>query len=309
MMNFPKHFAGGSVFRVGGAIVVGGALVGLAFFAQDRSSADEIANMPALVVARGDVRTVQETQDTDGDGIPNWEEALNGTDPNVYTKRTVSTATPATTTEPYTPPTTLTDKFSQQFLENIIRTSAGEEMTAEDKAKIVNDSVNQLSEQITDTFYTQADIKSVSQNDLASLREYGNALGDTITKNAVQKGSVLTFLGQALQDNNPEELAGLKPIEQTYAGIVKNLLLLETPSSFAQKHIDLITALSLIQSDLAGMQQVFSDPLNSLVRIRRYQDDAKNLIITVNNIRETLEANNIVYTSGEPGIFLCSLQP
>lgn len=284
-------------------------LIGIAFFVQRRSNADEFVRTPAFVVAQGDVRTVQTAQDTDGDKIPDWEEALNGTDPRVYTKQTAPTPKPAVTTDPYTPPTTLTDRFAEQFFENMVRTGAGKTMTAEEKAKIVNDSISELSGQIQDILYTQADIKSVANSDLATLHTYGNELGDVLIKNSIHNESEWVIFGRAVKGHNPEALKPLKAIESAYAGMIGGLLLLEIPSSFVKQQVDLLNTLSMVHADIIAMQGVFTDPLGALVRIKRYKDDAKGLFYALDNIRTALEARGIAYTNDEPGIFLFSLRP
>lgn len=309
IMHFVMNFLRESVFRVGGAIFAGVGLIGGAFFVQNRSNADELAQVPAVVVARGDVRTMQPALDNDGDSIPDWEEVLRGTDPLAYTKPSETTPAPATTTDPYTPPTTVTDRFAQQFLENMLRTGAGKEMTEEDKAKIVNDSIGDLSAQIRDTLYTQADVKSVAQNDLAAFREYGNALGDLFLTPSTTHEPELVILERATTENNPEVLKALEPIEDAYAGMVRSILTVETPSALAKQQVDLLNALLMIQADLAAMQEVFTDPLGSLVRVRRYKDDGKALFYALDNIRTALEKSGIVYTSGESGLILFSLRP
>ncbi len=160
-----------------------------------------------------------------------------------------------------------------------------------------------------DKLYTQADIKSVAQNDLAALREYGNALADVFLTKSTKNEPELVILDRATQKNDPEEFKKLKPIEQAYAGMVKSVLAVETPSSLSRQQVDLINALSLIQSDIAAMQKVFSDPLPSLVHIKRYQEDGKGLFTALDNIRTALEKSGVVYTSGEAGLILFSLRP
>jgi hypothetical protein len=304
-MNFLRE----SIFRVGGAIVFGAGLIGIAFFVQNRSNADELADVPVVVVARGDVRTTQAALDSDKDSIPDWEEALRGTDPHTYNVQTATTSTPATATDSYTSPTTITDRFAEQFLEKIIRTGAGKTMTEEEKAQLVIDSVATLTAETRDTLYTQAHIKSIPKNDLVTLREYGNTLGAIFLADTDQNESELVILGRAVEENNPEGLKALKPIEQAYAAALRSILAVETPSSFAKQHVDLLNALSMVKTDITAMQQTFSDPLGSLLRIKRYEDDVKGLFYALDTIRTVLEKNGIVYTSGESGIVLFSLRP
>lgn len=307
-MNFAVNFPRESVFRVGGAVLVGAGLVGIAFFVE-QSGASESLPAAAVVVARGDVRTIAPTSDADGDHIPDWEEALRGTDPQTYTTLTETSPTPATTTDSYARPTTLTDQFAERFLENIIRTRAGEPMTEEQKVALVEQSVNTLTAETRDTLYTQADIKSVADNDLVALHEYGNALGDLFLTGSSAHEPELVILERATTENNPEALKALQPIEDAYASMVKGVLAVETPSALAQQHVGLLNALAMIRADIAAMQEIFTDPLGSLVRVRRYTSDGRALFDALDNIRAALERSGIVYTSGESGIILFSLRP
>ena len=302
-MKFPRE----SVFRVGGAMLLGAGLVGGAFVIQKKAAADE--ETPVLVVARGDVRTVQPALDTDEDGFPDWEETLRGTDPRAYTTAEEMYPADATSSEPYTPPTTITDRFAERFLENMIRTGAGEPMTEEQKARLVEESVNTLSAETADRLYTRGDITIVADNDTAALHTYGNALGELFLTPSVAHEPELIILGKAVQANDPAVLDGLKPIEAAYAGMLRAVLLLETPSGVAAEQVGLVNALSLVRADIAAMQEVFTDPLGSLMRIRRYEDDARGLAFALDNIRIALEKNSIAYTSEEPGLIFFSLRP
>jgi len=304
-MNFLRE----SVFRVGGAIVFGAGLVGAAFFVEKNAAADEAARVPALVVARGDVRTVQPARDTDKDGLPDWEETLRGTDPQRYTTADELAPPAATTSEPYTPPTTLTGRFAERFLENIIRTGAGEPLTEEGKAKVVSESLGTLAAQTRERLYTRADIKSTAENDVAALHTYGNRLGATLMENSVDSENELVIFNRAVKENNVEKLAALRPIEEVYANMISDLRALDTPSSFAKQHVDLINTIAMVKADIVAMQRVFSDPLSTLMRVKRYQGDAAGVYYAIHNIRATLEKSGIAYASDEPGIFLFSLRP
>ena len=304
-----RNFRKESVFRVGGAILFGVLLVGGALFVQRNAAARAaMRRAPAAVIARGDVRAMRPATDSDKDGLPDWEEHLRGTDPHTRTVIETPTATP-TNAEPYEKPTTLTGQFAEQFLENILRNGAGKTMTEEEKTKVVNDSIIELSANIRDKQYTQADIRSVAQNDLAAFREYGNTLADLFLTPSAKNEPELAILDRALQANDPELLAPLRPIEEAYGRMVSGILDIQTPSALAGRHVDLLNTLSLIQADIAAMRQVFSDPLGSLVRIRRYKNDGQALPRALDDIRTALETQGVVYTSGESGLILFSLRP
>lgn len=295
------------MFRVLGAIVFAAGLIGAAFFVGRNDTSDALAEIPAVVVARGDVRTVQPAIDTDEDGIPDWEEQLRGTDPHTYTM--LATTTPQTPEEPYMPPATVTGQFAEQFLETVVRNGAGKDLTAEEQAAIVNQSIGTLEAETRDTLYTLADIKSIVQNDLAALRTYGNEVGGALMRNSIKNENEFIILERAVTQNNPDELKALGPIKHAYGGMIRSLLALETPTNVAKQHVDLINTLSMVQADIVAMENAFTDPLAALVRIKRYKDDAAGLFYAIDNIRLALEARGIVYTSDEPGIFLFSFRP
>ncbi|MDZ4284389.1 MAG: hypothetical protein U1A28_01015, partial [Patescibacteria group bacterium] len=244
------------IFRVGGAMVVGAGLIGVAFLVERDTVSDSLAEVPAAIVARGDVRIMQPALDTDKDHIPDWEEALRGTDP--HTRTTLATATPQTASEdPYTPPTTVTGRFAEQFLETIVRSSAGKDMTDDEQAKLINQSIGALAGETRDALYTRADIRIVAQSDLAALRAYGNELSDILVKNSTTNENELVILERAVTQNDPDALKALGPIAQAYQGMVKGLLVLATPSDLAKRHVDLINALSMVHTDIVAMQEVF----------------------------------------------------
>jgi len=293
-----------SVVRVGGALVIGAVLLVGAL--SMRSFPEEATSPAAATVAARDVRTVIESIDTDGDGYPDWEEMLRGTDP--YTHTTFMPTATSTDSE-YTPPNTVTEKFSERFLEDLVRTSAGRELTEEEQVAFVTESISSLVAEVAIKLYTRANILVVGDNTLADHRAYGNAVADILLRNSIQNENELVIMERAALNDNPSELAALEPIAQAYAGMVADMLKLATPSGFAAEHVDLLNMLALIESDIRAMRETEKDPLNALVHTQRYIDDATGLYTALNNIRTKLESAGIAYTSGEPGMFLFSLRP
>lgn len=293
-----------SVVRVGGALAIGAVLL---VGALSLRTAPEAAATPASVtVAAQDVRTVIESIDTDGDGYPDWEEMLRGTDPRTHT--TVM-ATATSTDEAYVPPDTLTGQFAERFFEDLVRTSAGRELSEEEQIALVNESISTLATQVIPELYTRADIQIVSTNTLADHRTYGNAVAEILLRNSIQNENELVIMERAATNDDPRELATLEPIANAYADMVADMLTLTTPSAFAQEQVNLLNMLALIESDIRAMRHTESDPLNALVHTQRYPDDATGLYHALDALRTKLESAGIAYTSGEPGMFLFSLRP
>ncbi len=310
-MNFRTE----SVFRVGGALLFGGVLVLGAFMFGHESAATSTAGQPAAIRAvDADVRTALRSVDTDGDGIPDWEEELRGTDPHTPTileeeTATTTTEAGASAAEPYESPSTLTDQFAEEFLEEVVRQSAGRELTKEEQTRLVTESISSLVQSGSDRLYTRADVTLHGRNDLAAFREYGNSVSAIIERHSLNNEHELAILQRAVDTDNAAVLREIAPIEAAYRNMLRDLLALPAPSDMAKAHIDLANTFSIIANGLDIMQRAFDDPLAALVRAKRYPDDAAGLFYALDNIRMALEAKGIVYTNDEPGIFLFSLRP
>jgi hypothetical protein len=298
-----------SIFRVGGALLIGAALIGGAFYIEHRGIADsQAATSPALVVANDTVRSVQTSTDTDGDGMPDWEEELQGTDPFVYTNLSSATST-LSDDEPYTPPTTITGRFSEQFFEDFMRAGAGRDMTVEEKAALVQNAAASVADELKDTLYTRAQLKLIAANDLASVRQHGNEVGALMLKQTVQSENEMSILQRALVSGDEKILTSLDPIERAYANMITDMQTVSVPTALAKEHLDILNVMSLIHADIRAMQNVFEDPIPALLHVQRYEENVAGLILVIANLRAALESRNIVYTNDEPGAFLFSLEP
>lgn len=298
-----------SSFRVGGALLVGAVLIGGAFYVDRQGSAEVASATSALVVADGDVRITQQTLDSDQDGVPDWEEELRGSDPRTYTTFTTPTTTPAELEEPYTEPTTVTDRFAIDFFEDLMRTGAGRDMSEEEKAELVADAVKNLSKETSDTLYERAHIKITAREDTTTLRDYGNAVGRIILQHSIDNENEMVIIQRALDTNNPSELDALQPIVDVYTKIVLDLLALEVPQVLAQEHLDVVNTMSMVRTDIIAMQQTFVDPIPALMRVQRYENDALGMYYALDNVRLALESRSIAYGMEEPGYFLFNLLP
>ena len=303
------HFLPESVFRVGGAALLGAALIGGALFAQKKTSAEAMVELPAVVVARGNIRALARAPDGDNDGLTDWEEAMRGTNPQ--TKTVLASTTPASeeTAEPYEPPQTVTGQFAQRFFESMVRASGGGDIAPEKREALVGNAIDTLAAQTRDALYTQADIKSTAESSVEALRAYGNALGAIMLSQEVQNENELAIFERAVTTNAPKQLEKLAPIAEAYTAIIRETRALATPQSLARAHVDLLNALAMVHTDIVAMQNGLNDPLAALVRVKRYHDDALGLATALDNTRAALEARGIAYTNEETGIFLFSLRP
>lgn len=292
-------------YRVGISLVIGVALISSAYFLRDNVSAGE--NNQAVVVAGDPLRTYQETTDTDGDGIRDWQEELEGTDkytPNEPKTRAITENFKAETA---------TDKFAVDFFSQyLLKRGSDGAITPSEFQSVVNAGASEIKSLNTNTILGRNDIVIGDDDSFAAIREYGNQVGAAIVINGkTEKGSKseLEIVNQALKEENRDLLTGLGPIETGYVGIVRDIKATVVPPSLVDEHLLLLNTFVALRDNVAGMKLLFDDPIVAFVRVKRYQDDANALYTAIENLRRVFETANIVYEKTEAGTFFFSIRP
>jgi hypothetical protein len=104
-----------------------------------------------------------------------------------------------------------------------------------------------------------------------------------------------------MRGNDPEKLAELNPISASYVHIVQELLKTQTPSTYFKEHLDLLNSVNAVLEDISSMQNVEKDPLYTLIRMKRYEDDVMGMGNAINNVYSRLYLRDgIRWEQGEP---------
>ncbi len=280
---------------IGVALVVG-AYILATFGAKDTPRTLDATN--AVVVAPAPERQYIPTQDSDGDGLRDWEEAL------VRENGTVSL-----NQEPdYTPPDTLTEQFGIAFLQDTIR-AKGYGAFGDSEEEVVQKAVNSLAEQTADPLYTAADITLTTDNSNESIMRYGNRVAMIIIENSTDSENEAVIMQNALTLNDPALLTELVPIANTYRAMRDEMLVTEVPTDLVQEHLDLINVYQAVLSDVEAMQQAFSDPLLTMMRMKRYPDDAAGLFFALQNMYTALVKTEAPFTLDDPAALFLKFKP
>jgi hypothetical protein len=83
--------------------------------------------------------------------------------------------------------------------------------------------------------------------------------------------------------------------------MIRDLLSTPVPAGLAHEHLNLLTSFEAILTDIRTMEQSFVDPLYTLARMKRYQDDVNGILYTFKAIEEKLTRSGIVFTETETG--------
>ncbi len=277
-------------------------------------------------------------QDSDNDGLKDWEESLWGTDlynedtdkdgmkdgEEVDINRNPLKAGPddelgedilvkSKKTRAQYEDLNETEKFSQEFFKEYLSlknsgisfddASAQEFLLSSTLGKIQIDGGSKI--------YTSDDINIINDNSKEAIRVYGNTIGATILRYSAKekKENEMLILRRALETNNQDELKKLDLIIVIYRNILNDSLKISTPQNMTNIHLGLINSFSQIASSIEGMRRVFTDPLMTLNKIGTYQEDVNGLFIALQDINKYFQVNNIVFSSNEDGYIFANILP
>lgn len=281
--------------RVKGSILIGVALVSAAFvLSQYRvTSAPTAATnnlVPPSLATGPTLREYVPPTDSDGDGIPDWQQLLDRTEPLEVSQGTST----------FREPDTLTEQFALDFFQTYMRDrSFGNFGTTPDE--LIAEASDELIAQAQDTLRTRNDIRII-QSSPEALRTHANEVALTLTRASLPEGTrnELEIVEDAVARNDANVLAELNPILQNYSLVITELELLLVPETMVKEHLDFLNATIAIRNDIAAFRFLYSDPMMGLLRLRRYQDDLQGLIVSYDNLFKASREQGAVFQPNDP---------
>lgn len=280
--------------RIGGAFLVATIIIATAFLMKYGAQTQHAASIEAVSNEPG--RSYIEGADSDNDGTSDWEEELR--EMTLRETEDLPLLEVGTSTES-DGPSTLTESFARSFFESYVRTDVSGALTDETKDTFLTQSTDALRTQINEVLYTKNDIR-VGDDSASYLREYGNTIATIITKHSVDTENEIEILEHALAADDATLLTPLTNIEGAYDAMLTDTLSVAAPEALVMEHVMLTNALLVVRNDIEAMSLAFDDPLYSLLRVKRYQDDVLALYNSFKNIYVYLYEHGVTYADNEP---------
>lgn len=292
--------------KIIGAFLVGFGVVALSYNVSNAEKAipptTEAENTSVIVVQDAPARTAIAVEDSNNDGVEDWQDEFLTAEPIKINSNQ----------EDYVPPTTLTDQLGVSFMQNILL-SKTHTPYGKSKEEVIKDTVDQIKEQAKDKIYDTRDIKIIADNSNEAVRNYGNAMADAIINNGTDKKVRDEFTIMKDITNNGEvserDLQDLKILSEVYLNTLNASLAVPVPKIFAKEHLDLINVYNALYKDAEGLAKIKDDPLVSLLRAKRLEDDVKGLTIALENIYYALEKSDYEFNSMDSAVFFASFAP
>lgn len=280
-------------------------------------------------------RTIKQSaeKDSDGDGLPDWEEALWETDP----------------LNPDSDGNGVSDKeeiqlLKEQELAALSSVVAGETLSGEGDVENLNRTGSfavdlfsryfdakdggagalspSESQNIQDTLINSfvLDLESsgrglpeflsddidIIETSRASIKEYGNNLGRIFLKyeNKRGHGSPVEILVNALDGRDESKADDLKILAEDYFKGAEEIIEIPTPGGVLSLHLSLVNNLISTGENVSSLGDVFVDPLASLGALSFYIDNSTLLLDSLNEIREYIKSEGISYSPQESGYII-----
>lgn len=263
------------------------------------------------------------TRDTDGDGLPDWEEQLYGTDPRktdtdgdktsdgeeVRLERNpirANTATDGSEPNDYNPNSSLllasSSELSEQkkaFLAQFLA-QAGKDI----RETTYRDLLGKFdAKEFTPTPKQLTGMNIVSDNTDDGFRTFINEFGKIVLKHKTPYAprNEVDILNEYMQSKNPKLLGELQLCVIEYNNLVKDLLTLPVPSGDAKTLQSIILGYEGMALGIEGLQKMESNPIDAAGGYEGYTmyrvEVVNGYVALVNEVAK----RNMIFTREEPG--------
>jgi hypothetical protein len=267
------------------------------FFQKDEAPALQAGNLTINgLIAR----------DSDGDGVPDWEEALWGTDPHnketfgmpdatyiANKKKALNINQPADNGN-----LNETEKFARNFF--VAYTAMKTSGQVDDST--INNVSNALGQQISSSSivdqYSEKDIQIAKSDTKEDEKNYYIAAGNLFEKyKAEGVGSELEAAGEVAAGGDAGDTQGqnnLVKISGAYQEFAQKLLLVPVPQSLADYALKIINSANNTGIAVSNMSQMMTDPVVGISGISQYEKYSDDLINSVHDLESFLATNGII---------------
>jgi len=285
--------------KVIGATIVGFALIAGAYTVSNFGINQEIPQPAAVSTAQAKARAPITVLDNDNNGIEDWRDTFVTTEP-INLNRATST---------YTLPDTLTGQLGIDFMESLLSSRMNGPFGPSDE-EVIEDAVNFLETATAHELYDTEDVLIMGQWDDQDVVNYGNTIaGAVLENNLPDLEPELVILLDVMDKNNTERIAELNSLAEAYRLNREAILATPVPAFLLKEHLDLINTFHAVHKDIEAMAAAVDDPIFALLRLKRYEDDAKGLGLAFQNMLAGLMAYSDLFTADDPAMLFALFSP
>jgi hypothetical protein len=265
------------------------------------------------------------TKDSDGDGLPDWEEQLYATSPNTIdtfklgmtdgeavakglivpkaiADIPIATSSPASIDIDGLPPApaegTLTAAFAKNFFTLYLaakQTSGGANLSESDMQNVANEALSSLSSvvAVAPDFKSLKDL-TVSGSGSDALKAFAMSAEAVLLKNTSDASkSEILYLKDALENNDVTAFSHIASIAKQYRDSAIGLAVLPVPEELAADDLALINAMMRVSGIAADFTRADTDPLATILALQQYPQAVSALATAFTHIGNVYKTANI----------------
>jgi len=238
--------------------------------------------------------------DADGNGLEDWRDEFVDTEPIIIDP---------VEAEEYVLPDTLTGQLGINFIESYLRSKTQGEL-GRSQDELISDTINILANETAHSIYDTPDITILRQWEDEDVKDYANTLALIIrNNNIVSEQGELFILGDILEDDKTDRIPELQANAEAYRLMRDQTIDTPVPQFLAKEHLDLINTYHAIHKDIEAMTLAIDDPAFSLMRMKRYEDDAAGLSFALSNMYRALTPYAALVGPDDPAVLFVAFSP
>jgi hypothetical protein len=280
---------------------------------------------PSLAQASTETALLQAiaTKDSDSDGLPDWEEALYGTDPHVtdtfhlgmtdgeavakglIVPKAIADIQVATSTAAGND-SSLTSIFAKNFFALYLsakQANSGADLTADEASALADQAMSQLSQNFAPTtdFKTARDIQ-VSGTGPDALRAFAIAAEAVLKKNKNDATmSDLEYLQSAVEGSDATATTHLASLAKAYRDSAAGLAVLPVPKELATIHLAIVNSIMRLSEIDTDFARVDTDPLAAILALQQFSQTDLAGAQAFTALADVYVAESVILSAGMPG--------
>ncbi len=239
-------------------------------------------------------------QDTNGNGIADWEEKLWGLDPTVLYTNGVSNKSIieekkralGITEADNGAPQNETDSLARELLTISAALGQSGEITQDSLAAVGARLAESVEFQQESNHYSIKDFSTV-QTSTATLTAYYATMGKLSSKYE-RGGSEIDVISAALESGDTSGLSQLDPIKKSYEAYAKELTALPIPVGVERMHLEIANSIYGAARAIGYMQELGDNGANALAGVALYKIYEAKLSLAVTDLESYLKRYGIL---------------
>jgi len=297
------------------SIRIGGALIIAVFFISSAyifSGPNFLGARPVDAESTEELLKAYAAKDTDLDGLPDWQEALYGTDPQNPTSTTFGVLDGEAVSKGLLTPTSstgnlpeeraeltpedlpgvdpadgsITDEFSKAFFQSYVAAGGGSPLSEEDQKALIITLMQDFTKRAGSALSSKYTIVSVKSSSAIDVLEYAGAVENIFRTRDVEAGEAepLVLMEQLLQNEDESARPKLERLGASYAQIAKDLLQTRVPKNLAGNHLILIQSFDSLAKATNIVAVYEKDPVAVMGALSVYQPASESVVVAIKRV-------------------------